>query len=323
MAYPSPLHTRFRVAPSGDCHIGHWVLGKLSMEAARLTGGTFTMKSQYLWATREIETWEKFEAFAHKNLEDLQALGVEPSHPNAFLAHGMSPDWRIQYTDDRGLIDAYWHALHLDDLWGNWPNDPRLVGPEATEVMPCDYLSWNLTQLSSKHPYLQFAQMVGEITTGRNCLIRGSDHIQDKAFADAFYPLIAKIHYRLPDWDRQCQYTPAQFFLSRIGRTGGDTISSSSGPGSAGFYVKDIIAAGVPPDKLWKFMGRVLWGSYENAEKVACDWSQQIPMRPEQNHLRGGPQSGARSVMESILPIPRINDEEWDRFCRSGGKVIP
>jgi hypothetical protein len=321
--YPTPAHCRFRLAPSGDCHLAHWVLAKLSMEAARLTGGTFTLRCQHLWATRDDGSWQLYVKHARKNLDELQNLGIEPSHRNAFLSHGMSPEWAIQYTDDRGLIDAYWHALRLDELWGNWPNDPRMAAHNDTEVMVCDDKSWYMHHLASKHPYILFAQMVGEIATGRNLLIRGDDHIQDKAFADAFYPLIAKVHYRLSDFDRQCEKTPAQFFLPKIVRADGGVLSSSSGPASAGYYVKDILAAGVCPDRLWKFMGRVLWGSYEAAEKVACNWSQQIPVRPEEMHLRPGPHAGARSVMESILPHPQIRDDEWQRLLSSGGKVMP
>ena len=189
--------------------------------------------------------------------------------------------------------------------------------------MPCDYLSWNLTQISSKHPYMQFAQMVGEVTTGRNLLIRGNDHLQDKAFADAFYPLIAKLHYNLPDFDRQCEKTPGQFFIPKIHREDGGVLSSSSGPASAGYYLQDIIAAGVAPDRLWKFMGRVLWGSYEKAEQMACNWSQQIPVPPEKMHLRPLPQAGAMSVLEAIPEGRTIRADEWETFMSSGGKRLP
>jgi hypothetical protein len=293
------------------------------MEAACLTGGTFTLRCQHLWATREIGSWDLYLKYAQKNMDELQELGVEPSHRNVFLSHGMNPEWGVQLTDDRGLIDAYWHTLRLDELWGNWPTNPRMANALDTEVMVCDDLSWYMHHFACKHPYIQFAQMVGEVTTGRNLLIRGDDHIQDKSFADAFYPLIAKLHYHLPDLDRQCEKTPFQMFLPKINRTSGGIISSSSGPASAGCYVKDIVEAGVSPERLWKFMGRVLWGSYEEAERVACNWSQQIPMRPEQNHLRPSPHAGARSVMEAIPGHLLLDDGEWDRFMRSGGKVMP
>jgi hypothetical protein len=320
--YPCPLHTRFRLAPSGKVHLGHWTLAKLSQEAARQTGGTFTMRCQQLWATRDDGSWQLYLKHAQENMDELQQLGIEPSHRNVFLSHGMNPDWRVQLTDDRGLIDAYWEKLRCDEWWGNWPNDPRLAQHNDVAVMPCDDKSWYLHHLACKHPYIQFAQLVGEVTTGRNLIIRGDDHIQDKTFADAFYPLIAKVHYRLPDFDRQCEKTPAQFYLPKIEREGG-VLSSSSGPASAGYYVQDILAAGVQPDRLWKFMGRVLWGSYEQAEKVACNWSQQIPVKPEEMHLRPGPHAGARSVMESIVARPQIDGGEWDRFMRSGGKLLP
>jgi glutamyl/glutaminyl-tRNA synthetase len=323
MSYPSPLNTRIRIAPSGQAHVAHYCLGKLSQEAARITGGTFTMRCQQLWATRDIGSWELYKKHAQENMDELQVLGVEPSHPNVFLSHGMSPDWRVQYTDDRGLVDAYWQKLRLDELWGSWPNNSSMALHNDTEVMPCDVNSWYMHNLSCKHPYIQFAQMVGDVTTGRNFLIRGSDHIQDKAFADAFYPLIAKVHYGLLDFDRQCEKTPCQFFLPRIEREGGGILSSSSGSDGAGYYLADIIQAGIPPDRLWKFMGRVLWGSYEIAEEIACNWSQQIPVMPEKMHLRPGPHAGGRSVMEAIVPRPCINATEWDRFMRSGGKILP
>jgi len=321
--YPLPLHTRFRISPSGQAHVGHWLLAKLSMEAARLTGGTFTMRCQQLWATRDHGSWDLYVKHAQENMDELQALGIRPSHPNVFLSHGMSPDWGVQLTDDRGLIDAYWHRLRLDELWGNWPNDPRLVMVTMTEPTACDYLSFALTQGASKHPYVQFAQMVGDVTTGRNCLIRGTDHTQDKAFADAFYPLIAKLHYNLPDFERQCEKTPCQFFMPRVERTDGDTISSSSGPASAGYYVRDIIEAGVPPDRLWKFMGRVLYGSYERADEMLVRFTQQVPFVPGEGWARGLSQEGVRSVMENIVQHPVIHAGEWSRLLRSGGELMP
>ena len=316
--------TIFRLAPSGDAHIGHIVLAGLSQEAARATGGTFTIRCQQLWATRESWTFEHYVKFAQKNIEDLYRLGIEPSSPDMFLAHGMSPAWAVQYTDDRGLIDAYWEKLRLDELWGSWPDNPRMATYYTDEDLFHDNNSWYLTLASSKHPYMQFAQLVGEVVTGRNMLIRGDDHLQDKAFADAFYPLIAKLHYRLPELDRACEKTPLQFFIPKIARKSGSTISSSSGAASAGYYAKDIIAAGVSWDRLWRFMGRVLWGSYEKAEQVATWWSQQIPVgQGLENHLRPLPQPGPRSVLESIVTHPVIDDEEWECLLSSRGRKLP
>lgn len=323
--YPSPLHTRFRLAPSGEAHIGHIVLAALSQEAARATGGTFTIRCQQLWATRESWTFDKYVKFARENIEDLYRLGIEPSHADVFLANGMSPAWAVQYTDDRGLIDAYWEKLRLDELWGSWPDNPRMATYYTQEEQFSDNNSWYLTQASSKHPYIQFAQLVGEVTTGRNFIIRGDDHLQDKAFADAFYPLIAKLHYRLPEIDRSCEMTPLQFFLPKLSRKSGLPISSSAGEATSGYYAKDIIAAGVTFDRLWRFMGRVLWGSYEKAEQAATWWSQQIPVgQGETNHLRPLPQPGPRAVLEHIQARTLvIDDTEWAEFMASGGKKLP
>ncbi len=96
--HKEPLHTRFRIAPSGEVHIGHATLAWMSMNAARVTGGTFTMKAQQLFATRAAVNWNKYKEFAHQNLDMLKAIGISPSHPHTFELHGMDPAWRFQLT---------------------------------------------------------------------------------------------------------------------------------------------------------------------------------------------------------------------------------
>jgi hypothetical protein len=319
--HPSPAHCRFRLAPSGDTHIGHIALGWLSMEAARQTGGTFTMRCQQLWATQDSGSFEKYVQFAQKNMDELQQIGIEPSHRNAFLAHGMSPSWAVQYTDDRGMIDAYWEKLGFDKVWGSWPHKLGSEAHDAVCAVSEGWHSWYLTDVvsnnvlvhQSKHPYISFAQLVGEVTTGRNCIIRGDDHLQDKSFADMMYPVIAKLHYGLDEFDRMSVKTPAQYFLPKLNRTSGVAIRSSSGPASAGYYVKDILAADVQPDRLFKFLGRVLFGTYEAAEKAMASWSQEVPDVP----------SGPLRVMEQIVERPTICDDEWELLLSSGGKKLP
>lgn len=281
------------------------------------------MRTQHLWATRDFGTMENFRKHAHANLNDLIEIGIEPSHPHEFLAHDMSPSWRFQINDDRGLIDYYWHELGLDRLWGEWPANPTMIHALQTEPSPNDYASWCLAVPYSKHPYIQFAQLVGEVTTGRNCIIRGQDHKADEGFADAFYPLIAKKHYGLAEIDRTGKYTPCQYFMPHIHIKGVGKISSSSGPGNAGFYIKDVLAAKISSEKLFAYLGKVLFGSIEVAERVSVDWSQQIPVTPETQHLRPMPQAGARSVMERISSTTAyIDAEDWQRFLRTGN-VMP
>lgn len=316
--YPEPLHTRFRLAPSGDVHIGHAALGWLSMNAARVTGGTFTMRVQQLWATRDPHSMDLYRKHAHENIEQLIDLGIEPSHADAFKAHGMSPSWRIQFTDDRALIDYYWRELGFEGIWGEWPAEPAMAHALQDAETPQDWHSWYLAHCARKHPYIQFAQMVGEVTTGRNCLIRGCDHKADESLADAMYPLIAKKHYGLADIDRTGRYTPVQFFMPHIEVVGVGKISSSSGATAAGFYVKDVLAAKVRPERLFAYLGKVLFGSVEAAQIADTDWSQQIPVDPAKMHLRPMAQAGARSVMERMVPRPVIDAEDWARFLRTG-----
>ena len=319
MPYPEPLHSRFRLAPSGDVHLGHIALAWLSMNAARLTGGTFTMRAQQLWATREITSLENYREYAHRNLNELIDLGIEPSQSGAFKLHGMSPSWRFQVTDDRALIDYYWHELGLDALWGEWPVNPRMSHALDTDQPWVDEASWNFT-IRYKHPYLQFAQLVGEVTTERNCIIRGEDHKSDESFASAIYPLLAKKHYGLADYDRTGMYTPCQWFMPHITLDAGWKLSSSNGANQAGYYAKDILAARIPSEKLFAYIGKLLFGSVEEAERLSTNFTQQIPLDPENNHLRAMPQAGVRSVMEGLWAGDRkvVDPEDWARFLRTG-----
>ena len=326
--YPEPAHGRFRLAPSGPAHIGHWVLGKLSADAARMTGGTFTMRCQQLWATRDSVTWEKYVANSRQNMEDLRALGIEPSHPEVFLSHGMLPSWAVQVSDDRGLIDAYWRRLRLDELFGEWPvavdekhRSTCIFEPQWHSWYMTDQLSNNPLCHQAKHPYMQFAQLVGEVTTGRNCIIRGGDHMQDKAFADAFYPVIAKLHYRLDDVERLCALTPAQFFVPRINRKSGGRIASSAPEESAGYFLSDIAKAGVDCDRLWRFMGRVLWGSYVAADLATASFSEIEGAADSQIGRTAHP--GVTRALQSIVPNPMIDDEEWAVLLSSRGRKLP
>lgn len=332
--HPEPLHTRFRLAPSGDVHIGHVALAMLSSHAARATGGTFTMRAEQLKQTRTKGRWQNFVRFAHRNLNDLIDLGLEPSSPEAFKAHGMSPSWRLQITDDRALIDHYWHELGFDKLWGEWPcnDDPDGTNDWHSMILGNYEQGW-------VHPYVRFAQLVGEITTERNCVIRGDDHIMDAVFANAVSHLIAKKHfhdYPKDDWDRVSRYAPAQYFLPKIKRTSGIPLSSSNTEATKGFYVRDVLSAGVPPDRLFRYLGKVLFGSVERGECIEYGWTQEVefgdtepvgqhdlPDRPgEQPYLYRAPdgvgcQPGAQLVMNNIVPNPTINDADWFRFLET------
>ena len=322
--HPEPFHTRGRIAPSGKVHIGHAALLWLSHNAARVTGGTFTTRIQHLWATRSADVFKAFQKYANENLDELAEIGLEGSQAQAFLAHGMSPSWRREITDDRGLADYYWHELGFDELWGTWPADPACVHALG-ENLTVDEASWHLDgggesntsniAISPKHPFLSFVQLVGEVTTGRNCIIRGTDHLPEAAWGHYVMHLIAKKHYGLPGLDRTCRYAPHQYFMPKIVRSSGQPLSSSSSEVTQGFFVRDVLNAEVPPEKLFQYLGKVLFGSVERSKCVHTDWSLQVRAKPE--GLREFYQAGAECVMGKLLPYPVIDDEDWFRFLRT------
>jgi hypothetical protein len=323
--HPEPLHTRFRLSPSGPVHIGHAALAWLSQQAARATGGTFTIRAQSLWNSRSAENWKKYQKWAKENLEALVACGLGPSSRESFLLHGMDPQWAQQHMDDRATVDWYWEGCNygipgfsLAKLFGGWP---PLGDVEVEDDRQAQYLG-PLAHSSVYAPYVRIAQIVGDITTGRNCLLRGQDHFQEKVFGDYFYALIAKEHYRLGDFDQSGRYAPVQYFLPFVRIDDDAKVSSSDQNTGRGFFLRDVLEAGVPNEALHAMLGKIMFGSVEAAQIANATWSTEPVAKPKDatgaGVYRYPVQAGACYVVESlIVRQPRISRAEWLRFLQT------
>jgi len=313
-----PLHTRFRLSPSGGVHIGHAALALLSYEAARVTGGTFTLRCESLKPSRCTSRWANYKRCAQQNIDDLIALGLEPSPVRAFLSFAdMSPNWRIEYTDDRNLVDYYWRELGCRDLWGEWPYGDDEENDWHSYILGYYCQGW-------PHPYKMMAQTVGDVCTRRNCLIRGADHLHEAAWFNAYAQAIARRHFDRGQWDHAAEYVATQWFLPKLVRDSGLPLSSSNPDETTGFYVKDFLETGIPPERLFQFIGKTLFGSVEASACMYRDWSfepvgevpegfwdSQFPDRFETHY-------GPRRVFDCIVERPVIHDEDWRRFLRTG-----
>jgi hypothetical protein len=80
-----------------------------------------------------------------------------------------------------------------------------------------------------------------------------------------------------------------------------------------------VLKARIRPEALFAYLGKVLFGSSEDYERLFVDCSLQIAVSPETMHLRPMPQAGIRSIMERISGTrPFIDPQDWARFLRTG-----
>ena len=323
-----PLHTRFRYTPSGDAHLGHAALCWLSYHAARVTGGTFTYRAETLRSLHYCEpAWATVREYWRRNFEDLCALGFTPTSAK-MLAElpGCSASMAFEAFDDKALTDYYWLKLGLRDLYGDWPP------PADPPANPGDGVTcWQARILGNYeagllHPYCMLAMVVGDVTTARNCLIRGEDLREEAAAYNWFAHAVAKDHFGLDEWDRIGQYTCVQYYIPKIRRTGtrvaeeehskppGMTLAASNDVVTEGMYLRDVIEAGIEPHEFGKYLAKVLFGSVEAGDCVYTDWLKQPSEHPRQTHFS----TAIAALLAKIVPQPMVDDEDWFRFLRTG-----
>ncbi len=322
-----PLHTRFRYTPSGDAHLGHAALCWLSYHAARVTGGTFTYRAETLRSLHYARTaWSQVREYWRRNFDDLCALGFEPT-PGRLLAvlPECSANMAFEPFDDKPLVDYYWLKLGLRDIYGNWP--PPADPPKNPEDGVSCWQSRILGNYEQGllHPYCMLAMVVGDVTTGRNCLIRGDD-LQEEAVAyNMLAVAVANDHYGLDEPDRVGHYVPMQHYIPKIRRTGtrlpeelrqpgGVMLSASAEPATGGMYLRDAIKAGVEPYQFGKYIGKVLFGSVEASDCVHTDWLKAPTGAPQSPVFS----SAIEALLAKIVPAPMVDDEDWFRFLRTG-----
>ncbi len=317
------LHSRLRFAASGDLTIGHVALGLFGYYAARCTGGTFTLRVTNLKATRVDSRWVQHQKFVDRNLADLRALGLDASPPQAFLAHGLSPSYRVCREDERALTDYYWRELGFDKVWGAWPcndSDNNFAGNNfATSNDWHSFILGNYEQ-SWCHPYLRLAQVVGDVTTGRNVIFRGEDHWQDAVMTNAFAHAVARLHYRLTEVDRLNRYVPAQWFLPKLRDSQGRVFSSGNPAVTTGYYVRDFLKSKLLPERLFAFLQRVLFTNAADAERMYSGWSAEClgdrgrfvdPKHPNTHEA-------IKVIFDSIRKEPVVDEVAWAVFKKTG-----
>jgi hypothetical protein len=317
MTNTKPLHTRFRFAPTGDVHLGHLAVCWLSYHAARQTGGTYFYRCDQLLSTTSRDRWEWFHSFARRNIDDLCDFGFPPTAPVIIRDFdGLHPGMRMEITDDRAMADHYYRELGFDELFGDWPPPAEADDRNWKALILGNYEQVNL------HPYILVAQVVGDIITRRNCLIRGDDILPDRSFTNAIAQAIAKKHFNLTDIDHTAEYTFLQHFIPKIRRSGsrlpselresgGTVLGSSKGDITAPFYVRHIIERGVDPQDVLDLLGRVMFGSTEASACVYDGWKQGIQPVGGQTGGGGVIQHTVREIIDRLVPNPVIDDEEW------------
>lgn len=321
-----PLHTRFRLTPSGPLHVGHALLAWLNWEAARSTGGTFLVRAEALKCLCAQDRQVNFRRWWRVNFDELDALGLTPTRAEVLNAtEGLSASMAWSLQDDHALHQTLWRDLGLEAQYGAWPTPD--CTPEGTEENPYSLHNWHSLkfgnyELEALHPYHVFAMAATEVLTRRTCLIRGDDHLPEMGLFNAFAQLVARRYYNLPDWDRIAQYVPQQHFIPKIMRSGallpedqrqpGGVVLASSSATTEGFYVRDVIAAGIEPRDLFRFLSGVLFGSDEAAQ---CAWTQWGEVSgfvdPEQ---RQGVHAGVQMIAAKVVKAPVIDDAAWFAF---------
>ncbi len=313
----NPLHTRFRFAPSGDAHVGHIAVCWLSYHAARQTGGTFFYRCDQLFSSMSHARWSMFSEYARRNIDDLCRFGFPPTAPEVIdnfpdLHAGM----RMEITDDRAMADRYYRLLGYDKLYGEWP--PIAVNDEMNS---------QATILGSYeqgiiHPYILVAQVVGDIVTRRNCLIRGDDILPDRSFINAIAHAVAKIHFGLTDVDISGNHAFFQHFIPKIKRSGsrlplemrrdGGVVLGASTPEITGpFYLRNLMERGVDPQAILDLIGKAMFGSVEAARCVYTDWTHGIQPLDGQDVGEGVHQHSVYEIINKVVWNPVIDDDEW------------
>ena len=336
------LHTRFRFSPTGDVHLGHAALSWLSLNAAKSTGGSFVYRCEDITARTCASRWKAFKSYAHKNIQDLIDLGLEPSSGEVLKSHGLSPSIAVEYIDPVQEGDIWYKRIGFEEMFGPWPPKPH------DENSPNDWKARTLGSYEQglHHPYILVMQVIGDLITKRNCLIRGRDLFGEADLINAIQHLITKDMHQLDEWDALAKHTFFQYYLPKIGRTGelipeslempgiergqlGEetsmaqfmrTFSSSGSALTGGFYVKDVLEAGRTGDELFRFLGKVLFGSVEASECVYTDFRGGKTVEGDRMRVGegNGPQWGVYKVLEKIVPSPVVDDHEWFRFLKTG-----
>jgi hypothetical protein len=329
-----PLHTRFRFAPTGDVHLGHATLCWLSYLAARQTGGTFVYRVEQLKAYMQEGRRQNYETWVRKNIDDLCAI-CPPTDGNVLSSFpGMHPSFRIQITDDRSLIDHYYRKLGYEAIYGEWPQQI-----ETTSQWSKNFHYGNYEQ-GWTHPYILFAQTVGDIATGRNCLIRGMDLRFEAAMINAMGQVISKEHHQVDEIDILARRTFTQHYVPLIKRSGtmlpedlrkpeGVALSASQPQITSGFYVRDVLERDIEPDELFRYLGKVLFGSIDAADRTLTGWAdERLDLGiikaddPVPNTQTFEPDSvvhtRVKQIVDKINPNPVIEDEDWFRFLKIG-----
>lgn len=310
----SPLHTRLRFCPSGPMHIGHVALTLLATNAAESTGGSFCIRCTHLKATRGAGRWKAYRTWVERNLDELLSVGIDGSPPKVFLAHGMSPRWRVQRQDETALTQHYWHDLGFDRVWGEWPLGDEYLARESEWYN----MSLGNYQQGHSHPFIRLAQVVGDVCTGRTCVFRGDDHLPDRNITNAFAQAVAMRHYHLSEPDKLSLYAPNQYFLPKLRRASGTVLASGDQANTTGFYIADFLEAKLPIERLNRFIERVLFRNPADAGAFYSEWltppGTERPAGDDEFHV----QEGVQRIMSTIRPEPVVDDVEWAHFLKTG-----
>ena len=272
-------HTRLVITPTGPVHIGHAHIARLNRRLAFDTGGTFVYRFEDKMAeTTGFKTGR--EEVCDANLHDLAAFGLGPTPAEDLVAHGFDGNWGCLLQGDCGLTHFWYRRLGFQEFFGVWP-------PPCSDEAPRNYRSVSGDTVDRVvHPFVILERAVMDVATGRNCIIRGEE-LLNEASAYGHYAQI------VGGWP-----SPAQYYIPCLRREAPGTIASSA-PTTAGMFLTDVMEAGRTAEELWAFLDRYVWTA---GAAPAGEW-----MFPS-------------LILPLLAPAPLIPEKEWQRFLKKGLK---
>ena len=265
---------------------------------------------------------KNYNEFSRKNIQDFCNLGFTPTSSDLLKSFNIDLSLQVQYEDPRACTDFYWKKLGLDKIFGQWP----LINKNDDDPDYWKDIILGNYEDSFKHPYLVLTMITGEILSKRNCIIRGNEHYHEKGLIHFLGQAFAIKYYGLTGPDALHNFVPTQFFIPKLCRSGtrlpedqqkpSGIVLSSSLETTKGFFVKDIIKAGIEPYVLRSKLEEILLGNRAGEldgivlEKIHIEDPSDAQMI----------QAGVRKLFNILPREIIIDDDDWFYFLKTGGK---
>ena len=265
--------------------LGNLWMAKINYEIAKLSGGDFELQWQ------DKHAWNQSPFYQETFVEHgrTQCLYAE----DQMRAFGVIPD-KVSYETD--TFDLTWK------VWNRMPFSKYMGGQNyMIGIFPCKMLSTIAMNTTVMHPWWITSMVVADMMSGRNCAVHGMDCVEGHS---AYY-LIAK-HVQQACSKKGTPFFPEAPVTKLVSapllfKEDGTKIAGSDPVATNRFLVKNMIDAGLEPDRLWDFMeNKCFKGGLRYENLVMMEAQQEIFMR-------------------SFNPDVIITNEEWDALL--DGKI--